>query len=69
MNTTKEIEEAVASLPNSELKEFRSWFSEFDAINWDAQIEQDIDSGKLNELGIKALKYHESEVAPFNWTT
>ncbi len=60
MNTAKEIKEAVASLPNTELKEFRSWFSEFDAINWDAQIEQDIGSGKLNELGTIALKHHES---------
>ena len=60
MNTAKEIEDAVASLPNSELKEFRSWFSEFDAKNWDSQIQQDIDSGKLNELGTKALKHHES---------
>ena len=60
MNTAKEIEEAIASLPSSELKEFRSWFSEFDAKNWDAQIEQDIDSGKLSKLGADALKYHES---------
>jgi hypothetical protein len=60
MNTAKEIEEAVANLPKSELKVFRSWFSEFDAKNWDAQIEQDIDSGKLNEIGEKALKDHES---------
>lgn len=60
MNTAKEIEKAVASLPNSELKEFRSWFSEFDAKNWDVQIDQDIESGKLNKLGAKALKYHES---------
>ncbi len=60
MNTAKEIEEAVASLPNTELKEFRSWFSNFDAKNWDAQIEQDIGSGKLNELGAKALQHHES---------
>ena len=60
MNTAKEIEKAVASLPNSELKEFRSWFSQFDAENWDIQIEQDIGSGRLDELGAKALEQHES---------
>ena len=60
MNTAKEIEEAVASLPNSELKEFRTWFSRYDAKNWDAQIEQDIDSGKLTELGTRALKHNQS---------
>lgn len=60
MNTAKEIEKAVASLPNSELKEFRSWFSEFDASKWDSQIEQDVESGKLDILGAKALKHHES---------
>ncbi len=59
MNTAKEIEQAVASLPKSEMKEFRLWFSDFDAKNWDAQIEQDIDSGKLSELSAKALKHHD----------
>ena len=61
MNTAKEIEEAVACLPKSELKEFRSWFSEFDAKNWDAQIEQDIESGNLDALGRKALKQHDAK--------
>ena len=59
MNTAKEIEKAVACLPNTELKEFRAWFAEFDAMNWDAQIEQDIESGKLHELGATALKKHQ----------
>ena len=48
-------------MPSSELKEFRSWFSEFDAKNWDAQIEQDIDSGSLDALGAKALKHHNAK--------
>ncbi|MGK0299059.1 MAG: hypothetical protein ACI9XC_002686 [Gammaproteobacteria bacterium] len=60
MNTAKEIENAVACLPTSELKEFRTWFNEFDAKNWDVQIEQDIESGKLHELGATALKHHQS---------
>ena len=60
MNTAKEIEKAVACLPSSELNEFRTWFSEFDAKNWDIQIEQDIESGKLHELGTNALKQHQT---------
>jgi hypothetical protein len=60
MNTAKEIEKAVASLPTFELKEFRTWFTEFDSKNWDVQIEEDINSGKLHDLGVTALKRHQS---------
>ncbi len=58
MNTAREIEEAIVSLPKSELKEFRAWFSKYDSENWDVQIEADVDSGKLSKLGTQALDQH-----------
>ena len=55
MGSVKSIEKAVASLPPSELAEFRRWFAEFDANAWDEQIEQDVAAGKLDALAAEAL--------------
>lgn len=55
MGNVKSIEQAVESLPPSELAEFRNWFAEFDAAAWDKQIEQDAASGKLHGLATEAL--------------
>jgi hypothetical protein len=56
MTTIKEIEEAVAKLPKPDLDEFRSWFEKFDAELWDKQFEEDVQSGKLDQLADQALK-------------
>ena len=55
MGNVKSIEREVASLPPSELAEFRRWFAEFDAAAWDQQIEHDASSGKLDALAAEAL--------------
>ena len=55
MGNGKSIEKEVASLPPSELAEFRRWFAEFDAAAWDQQIEQDASSSKLDALAAEAL--------------
>ena len=55
MSDVKSIEKAIASLPPAELAEFRQWFAEFDAAAWDRQIEQDAQSGKLEQLASEAL--------------
>ena len=55
MENVKSIEQAVESLPPSELAEFRRWFAEFDAAGWDRQIEQDAMAGKLDHLAAEAL--------------
>jgi hypothetical protein len=54
MTTVKEIENAIKSLPPGELKQFRAWFADFDAKTWDAQIEKDIESGKLGKIADQA---------------
>jgi hypothetical protein len=53
--TIEALEMSVQSLPPSELAKFRSWFVEFDASRWDAQIEADAAAGKLNALAEAAL--------------
>jgi hypothetical protein len=55
MGNVKSIEIAVESLPPMDLDEFRRWFAEFDANAWDRQIEQDVASGKLDQLAAEAL--------------
>jgi len=50
MSDVKAIEDAVRSLPPQELAEFRRWFAEFDSAAWDAQLEDDLSSGKLDSL-------------------
>jgi len=55
VGNVKSIENAVESLPPSELAEFRRWFAEFDAAAWDKQIEQDAAAGKLDGLAAEAL--------------
>jgi len=55
MTSINEIENAIQALPPSELKQFRAWFAEFDAKAWDAQIEKDIASGKLDRIAEQAI--------------
>jgi len=55
MTTVQEIKKALARLPPDKLAEFRSWFSEFDATQWDKQFETDAESGKLDTLANQAL--------------
>jgi hypothetical protein len=55
MTTVREIEDAVAHLPDSQLGEFRAWFTQFDAEAWDHEFEEDAESGKLDRLADKAL--------------
>lgn len=55
MSNIKEIEKAVERLSAEELTSFRSWFAAYDAAQWDADIERDIASGKLDSLADEAL--------------
>ena len=55
MTTVKEIEAAVEHLPKGKLAQFRAWFDEFDARQWDKQFELDASTGKLDDLAHQAL--------------
>lgn len=63
MSSIEEIEEAVERLSSKELSTFRTWFSTYDAARWDAAIEVDIASGKLDSLADEALSDYRSGAA------
>lgn len=56
MSTVSEIEAAVQRLSPNDLEAFRAWFAEFDASQWDRQIEQDVAAGRLDALADEALR-------------
>ena len=55
MSDLEEIEQKIRKLPPSELAKFRDWFTEFDHLLWDRQIEADSKAGKLDSLAAEAL--------------
>ena len=58
MTTAEDIEKAVEQLPPGELARFRAWFEAFDAQQFDAAIERDAQSGKLDAHADEALAAH-----------
>ena len=58
MTSVKSIEKAIAELPPEQLAEFRAWFEAFDAQNFDAAIERDVETGKLGRLAEEAIVEH-----------
>ncbi|MEL4895457.1 hypothetical protein [Crocosphaera sp. Alani8] len=58
MEKTKltEIKQAVSELSDRDLANFRTWFAEFDAQEWDQKFEEDVTKGKLDALAEKALQ-------------
>ena len=54
--TLKELEQKISQLPPGELAEFREWFIRFDGDRWDAQIEKDASTGKLDSLAETARR-------------
>jgi hypothetical protein len=53
--TLQDLENAIAGLPPNDLAKFRAWFAEFDADEWDRQIVDDVNSGRLDHLMSDAL--------------
>lgn len=54
--TIPELKAAVTELPPNELAEFLDWLDEFQESQWDKQIEENFQSGKLNHLIEQAEK-------------
>lgn len=52
----EEIKHAVSQLNDEDIAQFRTWFAEFDAANWDRQFEADVIAGRLDTLAKKALE-------------
>ena len=55
MSTVREIEEAIEKLSKDEYQNFRTWFEQFEAEEWDHIITDDISSGKFDSLKNEAL--------------
>lgn len=55
MSRVEQVEQRIAELDATELKELRAWFERYDAEVWDRQIESDSKSGKLRQLVDRAL--------------
>lgn len=58
MSNVSEIERAVSDLSPGELARFRAWFLEFEARNWDRELEEDVRAGRLDDLAAEALADH-----------
>lgn len=58
MGTVEQIELQLSKLSPQERARFRAWYSQFDADEWDRQLEQDAMSSKLDALAEKALQAH-----------
>ncbi|HVN28432.1 MAG TPA: hypothetical protein VMT64_08105 [Candidatus Binataceae bacterium] len=58
MGKLETLERKVTALTKEELADFRQWFAEFDAGEWDRQFEQDANAGKLDAMAEKALRDH-----------
>lgn len=58
MPSLRHIESQIISLPETELRQFRSWFEKFDAKRWDAAIASDITNGKLDSIAAEALAHY-----------
>ena len=60
MSQIEMIEQEVKQLSSRELAAFRSWFIEFDAAEWDRQMEMDSAAGKFDGLAQSAIKEHKA---------
>lgn len=58
MTKVEKLESEIKSLSAKELANFREWFAEYDAAQWDRQIETDAANGKLDGLADAALADH-----------
>jgi hypothetical protein len=58
MTKLEKIERDIADLGPEELAHLRAWFAAYDAANWDATIEADAKSGRLDALADAALAAH-----------
>lgn len=56
MSSVQQIEEAVRKLNDDERAQFRAWFVEFDAADWDRQFEADVKAGRLDWLADEARR-------------
>lgn len=60
MARVEQIEYEIQKLNRNDLATFRNWFRKYDANEWDQQIEEDIQAGKLDKIAEEALAAHKA---------
>ncbi|MEF2073292.1 hypothetical protein [Consotaella aegiceratis] len=55
MTRLEKIEKDIVGLTADEFARFREWFEDYDATRFDARIERDAETGKLDSLADEAL--------------
>ena len=56
MSIIQELEEAIANLPPEDFLRLRERIQQRFEDQWDAEFEQDVAAGKLDQLGEQALE-------------
>ena len=56
MTSVSEIRQAILTLDENDYRDLMQWMNELDWERWDAQIEEDSESGKLDFLEAEALE-------------
>ena len=60
MTRIQRLEQEIKELTPRELAAFRKWFQEYDATEWDKQIDEDARAGKFDNLAERALADHQA---------
>ncbi|MGB0133573.1 hypothetical protein [Dokdonella sp.] len=60
MTAVEQVQFQLSKLSRQELARFRTWYFNFDSEEWDRQVEQDADTGRLDAFGQRALQDHAS---------
>jgi len=58
MTRLERIEKEISELTRAELESLRTWFENFDAAVWDAELARDATAGALDDLADQALADH-----------
>jgi len=48
--SVEQLEKAIENLPRDEFVRLAAWFAEYEAQQWDRQIEEDQRAGRLNHV-------------------
>jgi hypothetical protein len=60
MTRVEKLEYEIQRLSRDEVAAFRVWFRKYDSDEWDKEIEQDIQAGKLDRLAEEAITAHKA---------
>lgn len=58
MGKVERLQQQIQKLSTEEWVELRDWFLKLDWESWDAQLENDIRAGRLDDLANQALSDH-----------